>query len=93
MGKQTKEIYTFEASDLNKVIRTVTRHRVVLYKESGEQLATIPTVLAVIIGLIAPKLVGFLAVVGLFMGVSAKFGQAAPKTPPDDDTPQDVIEA
>ena len=62
--------------------------RVALYKSDGSRMFAIPVVFAVIIALIFPKVVGFLAVVALFRGISARFVRHGAEEAKQDDVAQ-----
>lgn len=76
MPKETKEIFSFDFANLNQVVRALMTYRVALYNAQKEQMITIPIAIAVIIAVIVPDIIviiGVLAFIALFRGISAKF--------------------
>jgi hypothetical protein len=76
MPKETKEILSFDFANLNQAVQTLLTYRLALYNAEKEQMITIPVVIPVIVILIVPEifvLIGVLAVIAVFLGISAKF--------------------
>ena len=77
MSKEPKDSkenveFSLEFTNVNQLIQAMMAYRVALYNADGGRMIAIPVVLAVIVALIMPKVIAFLAVVALFRGIRAR---------------------
>jgi hypothetical protein len=96
MAKEPKEsnknvVFSLEFSDINRFVQAAMTYRIALYNADGGRMLAIPAVIAVVIALIIPKVIGFLAVVALFRGISARFVRQGAEEEQQDDAAQDAV--